>query len=124
MRRTYWSRVPDDYVGRLHFYNTGFDTNTSHAAHPMNMIRAIYKPGDVVIIKLDIDNAELELSVMKEIEDNPDLLRMITEMYFEAHYDHSDMAGDFGLSNGMTLTDVTARFKALRRAGLILHYWP
>ena len=85
MRRQYWSVVPDEYVSRLHFYNTGFDTNTSHAAHPMNIIRAIFKPGDVVIIKLDIDNSELELSVIKEIEDNPVLIRMITEMYFEMH---------------------------------------
>ena len=123
MRRDYWSVVPDDYVSRLHFYNTGFDVNTSHAAHPINIIRAIHKPGDVVIVKLDIDNSELELSVIREIEENPSLARMISEMFFEMHYDHREMA-EFGLDNGRTLSDVVARFKALRKAGLILHYWP
>ena len=123
MRRQYWPLVPDEYVSRLHFYNTGFDSNTSHAAHPMNIIRALYNPGDVIVLKLDIGPSELELSVIKEIEDSPVLIRMITEMYLSMKYDHSDVVEVFGSNNSRTLTDVTARFKALRRAGLILHYW-
>ena len=123
MRRQYWPLVPDEYVSRLHFYNTGFDSNTSHAAHPMNIIRAIHNPGDVIVLKLDIDHSELELSIIKEIEDSPVLIRMITEMYLNMKYDHGDMDEVFGLNNSRTLTEVTARFKTLRRAGLILHFW-
>lgn len=123
MRRQYWPLVPDEYVSRLHFYNMGFDSNTSHAAHPINIIRAIYNPGDVIILKLDVDQSELERSVIKEIEDSPVLIRMITEMYLNMKYDHTDVEEVFGLNNSRTLTDVTASFKTLRRAGLILHYW-
>ena len=122
-RRQYWPLVPDEYVSRLHFYNMGFDSNTSHAAHPINIIRAIYNPGDVIILKLDVDQSELERSVIKEIEDSPVLIRMITEMYLNMKYDHTDVEEVFGLNNSRTLTDVTASFKTLRRAGLILHYW-
>ena len=123
MRRQYWPLVPDEYVSRLHFYNVGFDSDTTRAAHPINIIRAIYKPGDVIILKMDVNQSELERSVIKELEDNPVLVRMITEMYLSMKYDHTDLEEVFGLDNSRTLTDVIASFKTLRRAGLILHYW-
>ena len=123
MRRQYWPLVPDEYVSRLHFYNVGFDSDTTRAAHPINIIRAIYNPGDVIILKMDVNQSELERSVIKELEDNPVLVRMITEMYLCMKYDHTDLEEVFGLDNSRTLTDVIASFKTLRRAGLILHYW-
>ena len=146
--------MPDSYMGRMHWYNTAFESDIRNASHPLNIMRSLYKPGDMFIVKLDVDNAALELSVISAIENDPMLLYMISEMYFEMHYDHSgaqppsvpltsaspcrtpghrideallcctDMAPWFGLNNGRALADVKERFTALRKAGLSLHFWP
>ena len=73
----------------MHFYNTAFSADIRNASHPLNIMRSIYKPGDMFIVKLDIDNAPLELSVIEAIESDSSLLHMIAEMYFEMHYDHA-----------------------------------
>ena len=88
-RREYWAKVPDDYLGRVHFYNTAFSSDISNASHPLNIMRSRYRPGDMFILKLDIDNAPLELSVIEAIEKDPSLGAMIAEMFFEMHYDHA-----------------------------------
>ena len=90
--REYWATVPDDYKGRLHFFNTAFDGNLSSASNPLNIIRGLYRPGDMVVMKLDIDNAPLELSVIEAIENDPHGVHMIYELFFEMHYDHKGEA--------------------------------
>ena len=87
--RDYWGKVPDDFWGRVHFYNTAFSRDIRNASHPLNIMRSLYKPGDLVVLKLDIDNAPLELNVLEAIENDSFLLHMIFEMFFEMHYDHA-----------------------------------
>lgn len=86
--RDYWAKVPDQYKGRVHFYNTAYVANKTSASHPLNIMRGIYKSGDMIVVKLDIDNAPLEISIIEDIENDPALVDMIAEMYFEMHYDH------------------------------------
>ena len=86
--RDYWAKVPDHYKGRMHFYNTAYVANKTSASHPLNIMRGIYKSGDMIVVKLDIDNAPLEISIIEDIENDPALVDMNAEMYFEMHYDH------------------------------------
>lgn len=74
---------------RLHFYNTAITEDLTQAAHPLNIVRSIYQPGDFIVIKLDIDNGPLETAILKEIESDPALLNSIAEMMYEQHYDHA-----------------------------------
>lgn len=46
----------------------------------------IYRPGDFIVLKLDIDNVPLETQFMNMIEDNFNLVHMIAEMFFEEHF--------------------------------------
>lgn len=66
----------------------------------------------------------LENAIMAEIESDPDLIGAIGEMFYEMHYDHTEMAKHFGMANNYKLQDVTATFGRLRAKGLLLHYWP
>lgn len=52
----------------------------------MCWVAEIYRPGDFVVIKLDIDNVPLETQFMNMIEDNYSLVHMIAEMFFEEHF--------------------------------------
>ena len=82
--------MPEKYKGRMHFYNTAFSADIGEdASHPLNIMRSLFKPGDMFVVKLDIDNVPLELNFLAAIEADPSLLQMIAEMFFEGHYDHA-----------------------------------
>lgn len=40
------------------------------------------------VIKLDVDNAPVELAFMHAIRDDPELLALVGEIHFEQHYKH------------------------------------
>jgi hypothetical protein len=75
-------------------------------------------------VKLDIDNSPLELSFIDQIDRDPELMSMISEITFEMHYDHDDMAVYFGRHNKKQWVDVINQLVSLRRKGLRIHYWP
>lgn len=75
------------------------------------------------MFKLDIDNSALELSIMRQLLDQPKLLEGIAEMMFEMHYDHQDMRHWFQRPP-QAWKDVLDLFLTARKAGLRLHYWP
>ena len=59
------------------------------ALHPPNIIRSICEPGDLIVVKLDIDNGPLETAIMGEVGSDPDLHRCISKIFYEQHYDHA-----------------------------------
>lgn len=87
--RDYWDGVPNIYKKRLHYYNTPITSDVSNAAHPLSIIRSIYRPGDFISLKLDIDNVPLELAIVDAIENDSELIEAIGEMFYEQHYDHA-----------------------------------
>jgi hypothetical protein len=72
---------------------------------------------------LDIDNSELEMSIMDEVHRDPELRDIIGEMMFEMHYDSKDMQMYFGRPN-MSYIKTIETFRSFREMGLPLHYWP
>lgn len=75
------------------------------------------------VLKLDIDNADLELDLIRQILEDPALCSFISEMMFEMHYDHPDMAPAFGHPTTSWI-ETLRLFEDARRKGLRLHYWP
>ena len=73
----------------MHFYNTPITDNFTEASHPLNIIRSVCKPGDFIVVKLDIDNGPLETAIMQEIRTDQILRYCISEMFYEQHYDHA-----------------------------------
>ena len=61
---------------------------------------------------------------MEQLANNPDVLGMIAEMYFEQHFDVAEMRSSFGSGLTTTLADVQRLFHDFRSKGLRLHYWP
>ena len=44
----------------MHYYNVPCDIEPDSAFNPLNIIKSIYRPGDFVVLKLDIDNEVIE----------------------------------------------------------------
>ncbi|KAL4430875.1 hypothetical protein ABPG75_006131 [Micractinium tetrahymenae] len=121
----YWGVVPPDVKPRLHFLNEGITNDTASPEHPIHMIKKQVRPGDFLVIKLDVDAPAVELPFMRAIAEDAELRRLIGELHFEMHYTHRDMALWFGDSGGnVTISDVLTMFRELRQEGLRLHYWP
>ncbi|KAI8107450.1 hypothetical protein M9435_002479 [Picochlorum sp. BPE23] len=122
-RPKYWDSVPSEVQGKLHFYNKGISSDIDAQSHPLQILSKFYQPGDYVVFKLDIDNSELEMSVMKEIMEDEHLQHIISELMFEMHYDSPDMERYFGKPN-MSYINVLETFRSCRQKGIFLHYWP
>lgn len=51
----YWSEVPAHVAPKLRFYNTPVQEDVMAPGQPLNILYQVYKPGDFVVFKLDID---------------------------------------------------------------------
>lgn len=83
----------------------------------------VVKPGDFVVLKLDIDNELLEEMVMDWMRDNPRLRRLVSEMYFELHHDAKEMA-QFMWELTFPYPKALKTFREFREMGVPLHSWP
>ena len=61
---------------------------------------------------------------MRQLEQDPELMAMIGEMYFEQHFDAPEMRPAFGYGLTTKQADVQQMFHGFRSRGLRLHYWP
>lgn len=116
---SYWKSVPAEWTSKLHFYNT-FATADLGDVSPTNMIKQMHSAGDFVVVKLDIDNEQIESEIVHQLLDNAEV---IGEVFFEMHFDAPEMRPYFGQLQ-TTFNESLSLFHRFRSAGLRLHYWP
>ena len=58
-KSAYWLEVPPRLEKKLRFYNIGVETDPASPKNPLNIIRRLYRPGDFVVLKLDVDNEKV-----------------------------------------------------------------
>ena len=119
----YWAGVPDDAVPRLHLYNTPVNATPGSKMNPLRIIRQLYRPGDLIVFKLDIDDDLVETSLVDQIAADSDLESMISEMFFEKHYHAKEMESYFKVP-ATKYPAALNKLAQLRRLGLHIHYWP
>jgi len=119
----YWASVPADVKPRLHFYNAPVTPEPGSSMNPVDWIRNMYRPGDFIVFKLDIDNDNVESALIQQVLDMDGAEDIIGEMYFEKHYTATDMKPYFGTPD--TKYPAAVRLmQALRKKGVRVHYWP
>jgi hypothetical protein len=126
---TSFKGVPPDLLPALHFYPESVSKDVGNPWNPLTLIKQLCRPEDVVVFKLDIDSEAAELGIAHGLLDDPELLALVDEFYFELHTcNHvmrmhgldcvSDKAKTFRLSAWYDLA-LPARKKGLR-----MHFWP
>jgi len=124
-----WSTVPADIKRKTSWYNIPATTGIGDADNPLTFIKALTKPEDFVVFKLDIDAPAIEIALVQQIIDDPQLLTLIDEFYFEHHVTGSPMQWDAwgNLStNQAPLSDIQDSyeiFSFLRSKGVRAHSW-
>lgn len=109
----------------LKFFKVGISDGPTHQHNPLARIRALCKPKDIVVFKLDIDNL-MEMNVVKQLLSDPELLGLVDEFYYEHHVKNNLMrmhglGGNDKKSNLKTWYDMVM---PARRRGLHMHFWP
>ena len=121
----YWADVPPGVAHALHFMNVPIQAEAGAPMNPLTWVRSIYKPGDFVVFKLDIDNDALESALIAQIADSVDLAGMIAEMFYEKHYREPAMQGYLGFDDqAAPYAEAVTMLGDLRARGLRIHYWP
>lgn len=125
-QKEWWSRVPDNIKPRLQFFNTAISSDRTNPMNPVRFIKGIARPEDYVIIKLDVDNTPLEVSIILHILETPEL---VDEIFWENHVSHSPIQwhgwGDLSHQQGpaSTMEKSYQMFTKLREVGIRAHSW-
>lgn len=118
----YWQEFPAELTEKMNFRNVGVQSAANAQDNPLNIVRRIYRPGDYIVFKLDIDNAPIEQKLMDQLDD--DVIPKIAEFFFEQHFDAPEMVRHFHVFHDVSFPQMLDRFGKFRRRGLRLHYWP
>jgi len=125
-----FSELPGDLWHKYQYFNWPASSNSSDPSSPLNIIKKIAQPGDFVALKLDIDTPQVEMAILRELLNDPELLELVDEFFFEYHvlfepmnelWFHSVHPSPPPTTD--TLADAYNVFRVLREKGIRAHSW-
>ena len=123
---TLFQTVPPDVLPHYIYYNQGVDKSPNGKWNPWRILIGMGATrDDYVVIKLDIDPQEIENSLIAQLAEDPNLLSIIDEMFYE-HRVNSKPMWPYWHTEGspIILADTYRIFSALRSKGVRMHSWP
>lgn len=126
----WWRDVPLEMREKLTFFNMGVRAEPPEAGAEQESVTGLLelsaKPEDFVVVKVDIDNTAIELSIVRAILASEALLARVDEIYFEYHFTFDNL--DFGWGGARTtqghgVDDALQLMHALRAKGVRAHFW-
>ncbi len=92
--------------------------------NPLMHLKAVAKPEDYVLFKLDIDNNAVEEKIVTTLLASPELMALIDEFVWEHHVNFVPMAKVWRETRSpRTMKDSIGIFRQLRQAGIRAHSW-
>jgi len=125
----HWNTVPPDIKRKSSWFNVPASSEKGHPDNPWTFVREIAKSNDFVVVKIDIDTPLVEVELVKQLLEDPVLLRLVDEFYFEHHVHGSPMQFlGWGDLRGQKvsypgLEDSYKIFQKLREKGVRAHSW-
>jgi hypothetical protein len=129
----FWKGVPPLIRPLYHFFNAPVSAGSEDKdLSPLKMMKQIAVPEDFVSFKLDIDTPTVEIPMAMELLQDPQLLGLVDEFFFELHFRceilmycgwKDKMPQEY---NGLQLDRESAMkfFRKFREAGVRSHFWP
>ena len=124
-----WNSVPPEIMRKTSWYNIAASSEKENPNNPWTFVREIAKAEDFVAVKIDIDTPEIEIELVSQLLEDPILLNLVDELYFEHHVHGSPMQyqgwGDLRNQNVSHpgVEDSYKIFKTLRERGVRAHSW-
>ena len=113
-----------DMMASYHWINLGVEANLSSKLNPLNIILNEFTPDDFVVVKLDIDDPSIELSLANQLLRNERLHTLVDEFYFEHHVSLLELRDSgWGTNVNGSVGSSLKMFHELRSEGISAHYW-
>jgi len=119
----YQKLLPEKYMASYHWINSGVQSDPTGRLNPLHSILRKYNEDDFVVIKLDIDTANIELSLARQLLEDESLSKMVDQFYFEHHVHMKEMARIWRSAMSGSLKDTFVLFFGLRERGGPAHFW-
>lgn len=122
---TFWQNVPKSIYSKLHLINVPVANNFSDMGHPFQIVKRVFRKGDYIALKLDIDAPGYEQTLADELLYDDELSEMIADFFYEKHlgaphFPYHRLPHDDSVHN---LKSVIEFFSSLRERGIRAHYW-
>ena len=116
--------VPDSLLASWHWINVGVDPIPGAKMNPFTMLTSKYTPNDFIVIKLDVDNHNVEVPLFYQLMEDPTLLKIVDQFYFEHHVHQKELVSNWRGTMHGSVKDSLQMMYELRRKGVASHYWP
>ena len=120
-----YGAYPNEVVEKVSYYNLNAEFDLNSKMSPIRMIKDLVKVTDFLVLKIDIDNDPIELSIINSFINDPAVTNLIDEFFFEHHVSHNPVEhmGWGTAKKIMNITESYALFGSLRAAGVRAHSW-
>lgn len=119
------SEHPPDLLVKLSYFAVPVDSDENGPHSVLRFARAVCKPEDFCVFKLDIDTPAVENAIVGQMVVDPHISDTIDEFYFEHHVNGNPMIHHgWGIGpHGYLLSDSYRIFGQLRELGVKAHSW-
>jgi hypothetical protein len=118
-----YNDIPVDMLQAYHWYNVPIMNDINSKKNPINLMKK-FRHDDLVIVKLDIDSAAVEVSLIKQILNSSQNAEIfIDHLYFEHHVEMKELADAWSHTINGSMKDSLELFQTLRKHGIASHYW-
>ena len=76
-----------------------------------------------MVVKLDIDTPSVEVPLVQQLSESPELLKLVDVFYFEHHVLLSELAPAWGETMQGSILASMELFSDLRKSGVDAHFW-
>eukprot|EP00878_Enallax_costatus_P028982 GHUV01031353.1.p1 GENE.GHUV01031353.1~~GHUV01031353.1.p1 ORF type:complete len:202 (+),score=49.14 GHUV01031353.1:419-1024(+) len=120
-----YQQLPLPLLHKYQYFNMPATANMSLPSHPLNVIKDIAQPGDFVVLKLDIDNSAVEMSILNAFLQDYEAFSLVDEFFFEHHVKFGPMLQHWRktVDPKASLSDSYQLFLKLRQRGWRAHSW-
>ncbi len=115
--------IPEDVFAAYHWINVGVSSEMSSRNNPWNLVLNSYNGDDLIIVKLDVDTASVEVPLAHQLLNDTRLHRLVDHFYFEHHVRLSEISSAWGSSMQRSVQDSLDLFHGIRKKGVPSHFW-
>lgn len=120
-----FEQIPGEVRAKYHWFNIPAATGEGDWNNPLTIILSETVPSDFVVLKIDVDNWQVEEELVRQIIESSEIYSRIDEMFWEHHAQIGPMQHLWGkqVHQGMSMNNSIALFRKMRERGIRLHSW-
>ena len=91
--------------------------------NPLQSIISKFDEDDLIIVKLDIDTADIELPLAYQLLEDDSVNKLVDHFYFEHHVHMKEIAANWNIAMKGSIQDSFELMNGLRKKGVAAHFW-